>query len=416
MPATSRPFHLPGLRPAALAALAFAAGACAHAQAPRAARVPVTVARAERRPTPDEIATVGTVEALRSATVHPQVGGLVTAIRFTPGVEVREGQPLFEIDRRPLEAALLKARGDLASARAAAQLARVEADRAQTLHAQQLISQSEYDQKRAADAAARAAVMSDSAAVATARLDLSFATVRAPISGRAGDRLVHEGDLMKADATDQAMVQINQIHPILVRFTLPQGDLPRLRHEDVRSLHVRARPAGASGAMLEGRLEFVDNQVDASTGTVLLKARFANDDGRLWPGQSVDVQLELSVDPNALVVPAVAITASQNGAFVFVVGDDSTVTMRPVKVAHTAGDVAVIAQGLEPGETVVTDGQFRLAPGSRVQIVPNRGVPGAEEAGGGTVSPPAAAAAPDPAAAAPAKGGGGRAGHGSARR
>lgn len=368
---------------------------CGRKATPRASRSPVTVAPVERRVAPLEIAAVGTVEALRSATVHAQVGGQITAVRFTPGDEVRAGQTLFEIDRRPLEAVLVRTRAILARDRAQSALAQLEAERAATLNGQQLVSDSEFDQKRATAIAARAAVVADSASVTSAELDLANASVRAPISGRAGDRLLQVGDLARANSSDQALVVIHQLRPVLVRFTVPERELPEIRRAAARTVRVQARSASSNDTLADGRLTFIDNAVDPASGTVMLKAQFDNQQSRLWPGAAVDVRVIVGDSRSALVVPSSAVTAGQSGSLVFVLEPDSTVRMQPVTVAHSAGDFLVISEGVQAGDLVVTDGQFRLAPGSRVQVVSDRGKPGsaAGTAGGAAGGPASAKAA-----------------------
>jgi membrane fusion protein, multidrug efflux system len=356
---------------AMLAAAGLVTG-CGAAPTPRNPRVPVSVAPARAASVPYELDATGTVEPLQTATVHSRVAGIVEAVTFRPGQEVAEGAVLFRIDRRPFDAALAQARAVLARDRAQLTAADIDAERAIKLREDQVIAPADYDQKIAAAGSLRAAVAADSAAVEAAELNVQYATVRAPIGGRTGDRLVHEGDLVKADATDQPMVVVNQVRPILVRFTLSESSLPVVRAHSGRDLRVFAR-VGDDTTRVEGRLVFVDNAIDPTSGTVLLKGQFPNRDGMLWPGQAATVTLRLYDQPGATVVPASAVTQSQNGAFVFVVQPDTTVRLQAVTVERTARDVSVIGHGIEPGETVVTDGQFRLVPGARVMIKPPAG-------------------------------------------
>ena len=369
------------LVPVLIAVAGFITG-CGAAPKPHNPRVPVSVAPARAATVPYELDATGTVEPLQSATVHSRVAGIVEAVTFKPGQEVGAGAVLFRIDRRPFDAALAQARGMLAKDRAQLAAADLDAQRAAKLREEQVIAPADYDQKIAAAASLRASVTADSAAVVAAELNVQYATVRAPIGGRTGDRLVHEGDLVKADATDQPMVVVNQVRPILVRFTLPESDLPVVRAHSGRDLHVFAR-VGDDSTRAEGRLVFVDNAIDPASGTVLLKGEFPNRDGMLWPGQAATVTLRLYDQPGATVVPASAVTQGQNGTFVFVVQPDTTVRLQPVTVERTARDVSVIQKGIQAGETVVTDGQFRLVPGARVMIKPSPGstvtqVPAAE--------------------------------------
>lgn len=359
---------------------------CSAPKRPRAPRVPVTVATAELRTVPLELSAVGTVEPLSFATVHAQVGGIVTAIRFREGDEVRAGQTLFQLDRRSFEALHARARGALARSRAQALSAKLDADRAVSLFAQKLISSAEHDQKRAGADAARASVLADSASVISAALDLAHATVRAPISGRTGEQHVHVGDLVKANATEQPLVEIRQVQPVRVRFMVPERELALVQRARRGEARVLVRPVGADSTRdSQGRLVFVDHSVDPASGTVLLKAEFSNADRRLWPGGTVDVRLVADQERDVCVVPGVAITRGQQGTFVFVVEPDTTVRQQVVVVRRMAGEFAVIDSGLAVGDVVVTDGQFRLSKGSKV-LLSDRGAnqsgtaPGADKA------------------------------------
>jgi multidrug efflux system membrane fusion protein len=325
------------------------------------------VAAAAQREMPFALRSTGTIEPRQTAAVGSQVGGVITRIALREGDEVQQGQLLIELDHRPFRAALERARATLAQSREQAKVARLDAERAQSLLPQNLISQAEWDQKRGAAETAIANVVADSAAVDAARLDLDYASIRAPISGRTGQLMVHEGDLVKAATTD-ALVVINQLSPVRVRFTVPVSDVPlvqRYRNSGARVIVTTPAPDTVSR---EGPLAFVDNAVDPATGTLLLKGELANRDGALVPGQFVDVRLVLYVEPRATVVPAPAVSTGQAGTFVYVLNADSTVTPRPVTVSRTVDELAVLASGLQPGETVVTDGQFRLSPGARVQV------------------------------------------------
>jgi len=367
------------LLPAFACALLAVAG-CAAKEARRAPRTPVTVARAESRNVPYEIEASGTVEPVASADVTAQVGGLVTAVRFREGDDVRAGAVLVQLDPRPFQAAVAQAQGILARDRAQSQSARVDLGRAEALAKQQLLSAGELDAKRATAEALAATVVSDSANLTRMRLDLAYCTVRAPIGGRTGRLRVHVGDLVKAADPANPVVTIHQLRPIRVRFTVPQAELPALRGENARDVRVLASSDAADSAWTEGRLAFLDNQVDAASGTVLLKGEFANDDGRLWPGAFARVRLRLREQEGATVVPAAAVTSSQNGTFCYVVKPDTTVEMRPVTVQRTWNEWAVIAAGLQPNEMVVTDGQVRLTPGARAAIRTPQ-APGGERAG-----------------------------------
>jgi multidrug efflux system membrane fusion protein len=362
---------------AVLLAGALAAG-CAKPDAPRMPRVSVTVARAQRRAMPYSLVASGTVEAVQTADVGSQVGGVITRIAFREGQELAAGAPLFELDPRPFRAALAQAMGALARDRAQATSARLEAERAAKLIEQNLMSQSDWDAKRATADGLAGTVQADSATVTNARLNLEYATIRAPIAGRTGRFNVHVGDYVKA-ATSEPLVTINQLRPIYVRFTVSEDDRAQVQRYRNRQPRVLVRTDPDDSLEIVGRLVFVDNAVDPNTGTLTLKGEFPNHDGRLWPGEFVEVRLELDVQRDALVVPAQAIGNGQQGSYVFVMNADSSATSRPVTVSRSDDAIAIVSKGLEPGEIVITDGQFRLSPGARVIV---RGAKAGGRAGG----------------------------------
>ncbi len=340
---------------------------CSGGPGSRATRVPVTVAAAEQREMPFALTSTGTVEPLQVSAVGSQVGGVVVRLGFREGDEVRRGQVLFELDPRPFRATLDQALAALARDRAQAETARLEATRSQTLFERGLLSQAEWDQKRATADTWAATVRADSAAASTTRLNLEYASIRAPIAGRTGRLLVHEGDYVRP-ATADPLVTINQTRPVRVRFTVPVSAVPLVQRHRGAHPRVILEPSDADSTTLEGALVFVDNAVDPASGTLLLKGEFPNRDGRLVPGEFVDVRLVLYVEPRATVVPAPAVARGQQGTFVYVLNPDSTVTPRPVTVARMVDEVAVVAGGVRPGEKVVTDGQLRLSPGVRVMV------------------------------------------------
>jgi multidrug efflux system membrane fusion protein len=351
----------------ALATLALMAG-CATDAAPPVPKVPVSVARAERRAVPFLIAATGTVEPIATVEVTSQVGGLLQNVHFHEGDEVQQGQVLFEIDPRPYQAALQQAEANLSRDRVQLANAAREADRARTLAAGGLGTTEDQQQKEAARDAFGASVRADSAGLAVAQLNREYATVRAPISGRTGSVLVKEGNLVRTGGP-QALVTINQLRPILVRFSVPAMRLPDLQRAGNHTLRAFARQGGREDAApIEGVLSFFDNHVDSTTGTVLLKARFPNADGRLWPGEFVDVTLVLGVEEGATVVPSEAVMTGQQGSYVYTVESDGTAKQRTVRVSRVADSVAVIAEGVVPGAVVVTDGQLRLTPNARVDV------------------------------------------------
>ena len=368
----------------------FAAAAltgCAKKQAPPQMKAPVSVARATQRAVPFEIAATGSVEPMHTVEVTAQVGGLLQRVAFEEGSEVRQGQILFEIDPRPFQAALQQAEANLS--RDLSQLANAarEAERAQQLATGGLGTAEESQSKQATRDAMTSTVRADSASLTVARLNVEYATVRAPISGRTGSLLVKAGNLVRANST-QPLVTINVLRPILVRFGVPASRLPELQRHSDAPLRVVARAGGRPDAdPFEGTLSFLDNHVDSTTGTVLLKARFDNTAGTLWPGEFVDVTLVLGIEENATVVPASAVMTGQQGTYVFTIEADNTAKQRAVTVARTSDSVAVIAAGVEPGMTVVTDGQLRLTQGAPVEIKS----PGGATAGSGSGGTPAAA-------------------------
>jgi multidrug efflux system membrane fusion protein len=343
-------------------------GACSrseNAKSPVAA--PVLTAKAVEKTVPLFInpPPVGHIMPLQSVTIRPQIGGAISAVGFEEGQEVRKGDLLFTIDPRPAQAALTLAKGSLQRDLAQLENARIQFERDQKLAEQKLISQDVFDTSKAAFDALAGAVAADRATVTNAELNLQYTQIRSPIDGRTGSLQFHEGNVVKAP--DDVLLTINQIHPIYATFAVAERYLPEIQKQmHGRTLMVAARYENLAGEPPLGELTFVDNAVDAMTGTILLKATFPNADSQLWPGQFVTAALQLGELTNAVVVPAQAVQNGQNGQFIFVVKPDQTVESRPVKTAVTFQAETVIATGLQAGETVVTDGQLRLAPGMRV--------------------------------------------------
>ena len=341
-------------------------GACAEKKPPTSPPVPVTVAIAERRTVPFELPATGTVEPLQTVAVQAQVSGILQRVAFKEGDEVKQGQVLFELDARPYRAALEQASAILDRDRAQSANAAQEAKRYESLAEKEYVTSQQYDQVRTNAAAAHATLAGSQAQVDQARLNLQYATIRAPITGRTGSLLLREGNLVRASMAEP-LVKINQLRPILVRFAVPASNLPLIQAHLGKEMVVRAEPSGG-GDPSEGKLSFVDNAVDSTTGTILLKGRFPNDDGSLWPGGFVNVRLQLYVEPDALVIPAAAVVSGQQGSFVFVVQPDSSASTKAVTVSRTAGDFAIVTGDVQPGDRVVVDGQLRLRQGSKVQI------------------------------------------------
>jgi membrane fusion protein, multidrug efflux system len=357
---------------AAACALLLAAGACGKAPQRPKEKTSVTVAPVTVASVPFTVTANGTVEPMQSVAVQPQVAGPILEVAFREGEDVRQGQVLFRIDPRPFQAALAQAEAGLLRDRVQAENAGREAERYASLVSKGYVTQSQADQLRAQAAAQRAVVVSDEAAVQAARLNLGYATIRAPISGRTGGLLVKPGNVVRAP-NPTPLVEINQLEPVLVRFTVPGRTLADLQRAmgGAGRIGVVATPSEADSGQAtpqQGSLEFMDNAVDTTTGAITLKARFPNATHALWPGQFLTVKVDLFQQQNVMTVPAVAVQTGQEGSYVFVVDAQNHARMTPVTVARTAGDVAIVTTGLEPGMKVVTDGQSRLFPGAEVQI------------------------------------------------
>src|SRR5881396_3675465 len=331
------------------------------------APVPVTVAPAVQKDAPVSLRAIGNVTAYSTVSLKAQVEGRVAGVYFAEGQEVKRGDLLFALDARPFEAALRQAEANLARDRAQAENARVEAGRFARLVKDGIVSQDEYDQAHARAASLEAAVVADQAAVESARIQLQYCSIASPIDGRIGEILVHEGNVVKANETVLAV--INQLRPIYVEFAVPQQELDEIRTRMAGGeLPVEAfRPADEDHPVV-GALSFINNTVDTTSGTVLLKAVFPNANEDLWPGQFVTVTLRLATRHDAVMIPSRAVQTGQDGKFVFVVQPDGAVASRPVSVGQTVGEEVVVEQGLAAGEQVVTEGQLRLAPGVRVQV------------------------------------------------
>lgn len=362
--------------------------------------MPVAVATVAQRDVPVDLEVIGNVEAYSTVTVKAQVGGELVKVFFNEGDYVRKGDQLFEIDRRPLEAALSQAQANQARdqallAQAEANLARdiaqqeyvqAQAERYAELFKNGISSRDQTEQLRANANAISQAVKADRAAIESARaqmaagkavlenttVQLSYTSIRSPIEGRTGNLIVKQGNIVVSNSMD--LMTINQVQPIYVTFAVPEARLSAIKQYLARGkVPVFAQPQDAEAAKEAGLLTFVDNAVDLTTGTIKLKATFPNPERRLWPGQFIRVVVRLAVQQNGIVVPNQAVQTGQEGQFVYVVKADRTVELRPVVVGGRVEQDLVISQGLRPGETVVTEGQLRLAPGSRVQLRGDRG-------------------------------------------
>jgi multidrug efflux system membrane fusion protein len=362
------------------------------------AAVPVVTAKAEVKAMPVTIDAVGTVEAISTVEIRAQVTGQLQQILFTPGQDIRKGQPLFALDPRPLEASLRQAEAVVARDTAQSRDAAAERARAQDLFDRGILPRAEYETRSANAAALEATLAADQAQVDQAKLNLQYAHINSPIDGRTGALKVHVGDLVRANDTEP-LVTINQLAPIYVSFSVParylidirrfaeksplpvtvtgqgsnsaaamprSGNPPAAASPATGPTATGANRTGASEPHGSGRVTFIDNAVDPTTATINLKATFANTERELWPGLFVQVSLQLTSQPDAVVVPAVAVQTSQQGQYVYVVKPDNTVELRTVTLDRQQGDETIVASGLNGGEVVVTEGQLRLTPGAHV--------------------------------------------------
>jgi len=334
----------------------------------QAGAVPVAIAKVTRRSVPLQIMAVGSAEAYSTVQVHAQITGELTSVNFKEGDDVRQGQVLFTLDKRPLESAVQQAQANLDRDIAQAANARAQLSRYQDLSQRGIATREQLDQQSTNATALDATVAADRAALDNAKVQLQYATISSPISGRTGALQVHVGNLVRANDTTP-LVTINQVTPIYVTFGIPEAQLRDFkRYMAAGSLRVEANQPNSTDPPAAGRISFVDNQVDQTTGQIKIKGAFANADRRLWPGEFLNVVVTLTTEANATTVPTVAVQTGQQGEYVFVVKTDQTAELRPVAVDRVAGDDSIIKSGLSPGETVVTDGQLNLVPGSRITV------------------------------------------------
>lgn len=354
------------------------------AQAPQAARaVPVALTTVTPKDMPLLFRSIGTVQALATVAVRPRVDSVIQQVHFSEGQEVKAGDPLFTLDPRTYDAALAQAQAALERDRANFIKAQADVTRYTELVRSNAIAKSQLDAAVATANALEATIKADQAQIDTAKLSLSFTKIVSPMDGRTGAVSVNPGTMVRA-AEATPLVTINQLRPILVTFNVPERNLPALRAAMAAGpVPVSVSARGASDKPVDGKLSFIDAQVDQASGTIVAKAQFDNADTRLWPGAFVDVTVTLSVDGKALTLPDVAVQTSQKGRFVFAVKPDDTVEMRPVTVSRIQDGVAVIAQGLNPGDRVVTEGQSRLVPGTKVVDRTNAGEGNAPAKDGG---------------------------------
>jgi membrane fusion protein, multidrug efflux system len=349
-------------------ALAVTSGCMKTAQtAPPIFAVPVTVAKVTQKTVPIDLTAIGSADAYSSVSIKAQVNAVLEQVHIKEGQFVKKGQLLFTLDSAPFEAALEQAQANLAKDRAQEELNNVQANRYEQLYKAGVAPKEQLDTMRANADAQQAAVRADQAAVDAAQLQVGYCKINSPIDGQTGALQVYPGNIVKQNDVP-VLIVINQVNPIFMDFSIPEQYLGAVQKFMAQGrLQVEATPYGDTKPEI-GYLTFIDNSVDNTTGTIKLKATFENADHRLWPGQFSTVLLRLAQDENATVVPTQAVQTGQRGDLVYVVKSDSTAEERPVKVARTYGGEAVIASGLEPGETVVTDGQLRLIPGIKVQV------------------------------------------------
>lgn len=341
-----------------------------------AGAVPVLVAKAQRKAAPITLDAVGVVEAIHTAALRSQVTGTILNIGFQEGQDVEQGRLLFELDPRPFQNALSSSEASLEQVRAQLANARLQVARYTSLNMGSIVTKEQFQQIEVAERVLATQEVVGQNAVANARLQLDYCSIRAPFAGRTGGLGARMGDLVRASDATSSLVTINQLSPIYVTFGVPQQHLAVLaRYRAAGPISVAATPPGAEQATETGQLTFLDNAVDSTTGTLKLKATFPNPAQRLWPGQYTAVRLTLAA-PEVLTVPSAAIQNGQNGQYVFVVKDDLKAELRPVTIERTVGPDAVVAAGLQEGESVVIDGQFRVTAGHSVEIKPASGAAG----------------------------------------
>lgn len=332
-----------------------------------APQIPVISGVAEKKDVPQFVRGIGTVQAYNAVTIKSRVDGEIVKVLFTEGQFVKAGDPLIQIDPRPFQAALEAATATLKRNEAQLTGAALDLERYGKLINSGFQSRQSYDQQQAIVGALKGSIAADKAAIETARLNLTYADIRAPIAGRTGQRLVDVGNLVQA-GQPTSLVTITQIRPIFVNFTVPQDYADAIRHnQQAGALTVLAYASDDKTLLAEGRLSLIDNQIDVATGTLRLKATFANADERLWPGEFVNVRLVLSMRSSVVTVPQRAVMQGANGYYAYVIRPDGTAQRRTVEIAGMQDGLAIVDKGIESKEQVVIDGQYRLSDGVRVK-------------------------------------------------
>ena len=330
--------------------------------------VPVTVASATQETVPIRLQAIGNVEAFSTVAVKARVDGQINSVNVRDGDPVRKGDVLFRIDPRPYEATLRQAEANAMRDAAARDQARSQERRYQELLDKNFVSKEAYAQIRTNAETAEATAKASLAALENARLNFEYCTIASPLDGYVGKVLLQAGNLVRANDVN-ALVIINQVRPIYVNFAVPEQSLPEVRkYMAAGPLRVEVVPSDTTSARVAGRLIFVDNAVDPSTGTIRLRAQFDNADAALWPGQFVNVSVRLYEQSDAIVIPSQAVQTGPNGQYVYVIGQDLLADLRWIKVQRADGERAIVASGLAKGERVVIRGQLRLGPKTRVQI------------------------------------------------
>ena len=347
----------------------------AAAQTPGQA-IPVTAGTVAVEDVPVFLHGIGTVQAYNTVAIKSRVDGQIVKINFKEGEEVKVGDPLFQIDPRPYQAALETAQAAKEKDEAQLAGAQLDLDRYQKLLGPGWQTKQSYDQQKATVEQFQAAIKGDAAQIQNAKLNLGYADIRSPIDGRLGAKLVDVGNLVHAN-DNTPLVMIAELKPIFVSFTLPQETLDDVQENNKKApLVVRASSGDGKKELAQGKLTLIDNMIDQATGTIHLKARFDNDDERLWPGEFVNLRLILSTHKGVATVPQQTVQVGPNGYYAYVIKPDNTVERRAVEVASMQDGLAVISKGLTPGEKVVVDGQYRLTEGARVNPT-TAGPPGA---------------------------------------
>ena len=355
--------------------------AAAGASGAKSPPVPVVAGTVEQKEVPIYLDGLGTVQALNTVTVRARVDGQLEKVAYVEGQDVKVGDVLVIIDQAPYKAALDQAQAKQNQDQAQLSNAKLDLTRYTDLVTKKVISSQQFDTQKALVDQLDAAVRNDGAAIESARVNLNYTTIVSPLEGRTGIRLVDQGNIVHA-ADQNGLVVITQLHPISLIFTLPEQTLEDIHKHTTTGevLTVLAVDRDNKTTLDEGKLTVIDNQIDTTTGTIRLKATFQNPKLQLWPGQFINARLHLETRPNSLVVPASVIQRGPNGAYAFVIQDDQTVQIRPVKVAQIESGEALIDEGLAAGEKVVVDGQYKLQPGSKVIVGPPPGaVPAAPE-------------------------------------